>query len=239
MKLIDGISVFFPAYNEEGNIEKTINNAVRVLDKNANNYEIIVVDDGSKDKTSEIVEKLAKRNDKIRLIKHEKNKGYGAAVSTGLYNSKFPWVVFTDSDGQFDFSELSNFVKAQKENGADLVIGYYAKRKVPFYRILNSKIWESIVYLLFGLKVKDIDCGFKLIKKEVIDSIPKLEAQRGAFISTEFLVKSKMNGFKIVEIPATHFERTEGQATGASMKVIINSLKDLFKLRKKIGSLRN
>lgn len=233
---LDKLSAFFPAYNEEKNIERTISKVVPVLEKLAKNYEILIIDDGSKDNTAKVVKKLGKKYKKVRLIQHEKNKGYGAALSTGLYSSKYPLIVFSDADGQFKFSELSDFIKTQKQTNADLVIGYYRKRKVSFFRILNSKIWEFIVWMLLGLKVRDIDCGFKLIKKKVVDTIPKLEAQRGAFISTEFLVKAKQAGFKIVEIPVTHLERKEGAPTGANLDVIISSFRDLFRLRKKLRS---
>ncbi len=228
------ISAFFPAYKEEKNIEETIVKAEKILEKIADKYEILVIDDGSRDKTGEIVQKLSKRNNKIKLITHEKNKGYGAAVISGLYNAKYDWIIFTDSDGQFDFSEIDNFISAQRETNADLVVGWYMKRKVSFIRKFNSFMWQLLVRLVFGLKVKDIDCGFKLIRRKVMEEIPQLEVQRGAFISTEFLVKAKEKGFKIIEIPVHHYARKEGKATGADLNVIISSFKDLFKLRNKL-----
>ena len=230
--IINEISVFFPAYNEESNIKKVVLLTQSILENIAKKYEIIIIDDGSKDKTSEEVNKI--KNNKIRLIKHDKNKGYGAALASGFYNSKYELIAFTDADGQFDFSEIKNFVSKQKETNADLVIGYYIKRRVSFIRKLNTLLWQLIVRILFSLKVKDIDCGFKLIKKSVIEKIPKLESQRGAFISTEFLVKAKLTGFKIIEIPVHHYPREQGNPTGANLNVIINSFVDLFKLRKKL-----
>ena len=116
-----------------------------------------------------------------------------------------------------------------------MVIGYYLKRQVPFYRILGSKLlWEPVVYLLFGLKVKDVDCGFKLIKKEVVEKIPPLEAERGPFISSELLIKAQKVGFKIVEIGVHHFPRKAGRATGASLKVIFSGFADLIRLHHKL-----
>ena len=234
MKNIDEISVFFPTYNEEKNIEKTVTDAEKILEEIANTYEILVIDDGSKDKTSEIVKKLISKNSNIKLISHKKNKGYGASVTSGLYGAKYNIIVFTDADGQFNFSEIYKFIETQKKTNADLVIGYYIKRKVFILRKLNTFIWQYLVRLFFGLNVRDIDCAFKLIKKEVVESIPKLEAQRGAFISTEFLVKAKIKKFKIIEIPVHHYTRVAGASTGANIDVIIGSFKDLFKLRKKI-----
>lgn len=229
------LSVFFPAYNEESNIEATVTTAAKILPQVAKKWEVIVVNDGSTDRTGEIVEKLISQNKRIRMITHTPNRGYGAALKTGLYNSRYDLIVFTDADGQFDFSEITKFIETQKKTGADLVIGYYLKRKAPLYRIWGSKLlWQPVVYLLFGLKVRDIDCGFKLIKKEVIDKIPRLEAERGPFISSELLIKAKKAGFKIVEIGVHHYPRKAGKATGASLKVILSGFADLFRLREKL-----
>ncbi|MGB9911250.1 MAG: glycosyltransferase family 2 protein [Microgenomates group bacterium] len=234
---IKELSVFFPAYNEEANIKETVEKAIAVLNEVAEKWEIIVVDDGSKDKTGEIVKKLMKKEPRIRMITHTPNRGYGAALKSGFYNSQYKWIAFTDADGQFDFSEITKFFEKQKETGADLVIGYYLKRAVPFYRIWGSKLWELAVFLLFGLKVKDIDCGFKLIKKEVIEKIPPLEVERGPFISSELLIKAKKEGFKIVQIGVHHYPRKAGKATGASLKVIWSGLKDLIRLKRKLSRI--
>jgi glycosyltransferase involved in cell wall biosynthesis len=231
---VEELSVFFPAYNEEANIKETITKAIKVLPKVAKKWEIIVVNDGSTDKTGEIVTGLIAQEKRLRMISHTPNRGYGAAVKSGLYNSRYDPIVFTDADGQFNFSEVAKFIKTQKKTGADLVIGYYLKRAVPPYRIWASRIWELVVYLMFGLKVKDIDCGFKLIRKKVVEKIPRLEAERGPFISSELLIKAKKAGFKIVEIGVCHYPRKEGSATGASLKVGLSGLLELVKLRKKV-----
>lgn len=227
---IPELSLFFPAYNEEGNIKKTVLKAVPVIKKVAKKWEIIIVNDGSKDKTKSIAEELAKKDKHIRVVDHKVNRGYGAAIKSGLYGSKYKWIVFTDSDGQFDLSEVGKFIETQKKTKADLVIGYYKKRQVSSFKILTSKMWELVVFVLFGLKVRDIDCGFKLISKKVVDAVPGLEAERGAFISSEFLIKAKKKGFKIVEIPVRHYPRKTGSGTGRNLNVIIESFKDLFNL---------
>ena len=232
--LIDSLSLFFPTYNEEGNIKKVVLNAKKTLLKTAKNWEIIVVNDGSKDDTMKIVSDLSKEEPRIRLINHRTNRGYGGSLQSGFYNSKYDWITFTDSDGQFDFSEIDNFIKTQKETNADLVIGYYKKRQVSKFKIITSKMWELAVFVLFGLHVKDVDCGFKLISKKVIEKIPRLESERGAFISSEFLIKSKKAGFKIVEIPITHYPRSAGKGTGRDIKVIVKSFVDLFRLWRKL-----
>lgn len=231
---INELSVFLPTFNEEGNIEKTVRNAKIVLEKVACNWEIIIINDGSIDKTEEIATRLANEDKRIRVISHKENNGYGASLKSGFYNAKYPWIAFTDSDGQFDFSEILEFIEKQKETNADLVIGYYKKRQVSKFKIITSRMWELAVMILFGLHVHDIDCGFKLVSKEVIDKIPKLESERGAFISSEFLIKAKKDGFKIVEIPVTHYPRTKGKGTGRNLSVIVKSFVDLFKLWKKL-----
>ncbi len=234
MSQIEKISVFLPAYNEEKNLNATVKNVVTNLKKNFAEWELIIVNDGSKDKTGEIANLWAKKDNRIKAIHHNPNQGYGPALISGLYSCKYPWISFIDSDGQFDFSEITNFVKTQEKTKADLVIGFYKKRQVPFSRKLNTKIWQIIVWLLFGLKVKDIDCGFKLISKKVVDKIDKLQSKRGAFISSEFLIKSQKAGFKIVEIGVHHYPRTQGEGTGANLNVIIQSFIDLFTLWRKL-----
>ena len=234
--LINELSVFFPCYNEEKNIKNTIDKAIPVLQKTAKDWEIILINDGSKDNTAQVLKQIQKDYPKqIKIITHNPNRGYGAALKSGLYNAKYEWIAFTDADGQFDFSEVTKLIDKQQKTKADVVIGYYLARQVSKAAIITSKIWELIVFLLFGLHVTDIDCGFKLINKKVVDTIPKLEAERGAFISSEFLIKTKKSGFKIVEIGVHHYPRTEGKATGRSLKVIIKSFSDLFKLWSKIN----
>ncbi len=234
--MINELSVFFPCYNEEANIENTVTKAIPIIKNNASKWEVIIVNDGSKDGTGKIALKLKKKYPlNIKIITHPANRGYGAAFKSGLYASRYQWIAFTDADGQFDFDELVHFINKQKETKADLVIGYYIKRQVPFNRILGSTIWQIAVFLLYGLKVKDIDCGFKLISKKVVNTIPPLEAERGPFISSEFLIKAKNKGFKIVEIGVHHYERQGGKATGSNLNVVLAGLKDLLTLKSKLN----
>ena len=234
MKLIDKISVFLPAYNEEKMLAKTTGNIVQVLKKVAGDYEIIIVNDGSKDKTGQIADKLASQNKKIRVIHHHPNRGYGAAVKSGTYAARYPWIVLFDADGQFDFTEITKFFKKQKETNADIVWGYTLNRSVPFVRKVNTFLWRFVVSLVFGLKMKWIDCGFRLFRKEIVQKIPKLESERGAFISSEFLIKAQKSGFKIAEVEVHHYPDIAGGSTGADLKVIIKSFIDLFKLWRKL-----
>lgn len=239
MEKVPELSVFFPAYNEEDNLKTTINKAVKILPRVAQKWEILIVNDGSTDQTGQIAQRLAREDKRIKVITHPQNRGYGGAFKSGLYGAQYQLIAFTDADGQFDFSEITKFLETKKKTSADLVIGYYLKRQVPFYRLWGSKIlWEPAVFLLFGLKVKDIDCGFKLIDQKVVKKIPPLEAERGPFINSEFLIKVKNAGFKIVEIGVHHYPRQGGKATGASLKVIISGFSDLIRLRKKIKKIK-
>ncbi|MBM3205642.1 glycosyltransferase family 2 protein [Candidatus Shapirobacteria bacterium] len=234
MKLIDKISVFLPAYNEEKMLAQTTRKVNEILQKIAGDYEIIIINDGSKDKTGQIADKLASQNKKIKVVHHHPNRGYGAAVKSGTYAARYPWIVLFDSDGQFDFQEITKLLKKQKETNADIVWGYVLDRKVPLTRKINTLLWRTVVMLVFGLRVKWIDCGFRLFRKEVVQKIPKLESERGAFISSEFLIKAKKAGFKIVQVMVHHYPDIGGGSTGADLKVIIKSFGDLFKLWKKL-----
>ncbi len=226
----DALSVFLPTFNEGESIKEVVVKTKEVLQRLVDKWEIIVVNDGSQDSTKEIIENLKEGDDRIRLINHDKNLGYGNSLKSGFYSAKYSWIAFIDSDNQFDFGEIAKFLEKQKETGADLVIGYYKKRQVSKFKIITSKIWELSVFILFGLRVRDIDCGFKMVSRDVIQKIPRLESERGAFISSELLIKARNSGFKIVEVPVTHYPRLKGTGTGRNLNVIIKSFADLLKL---------
>lgn len=228
MDKLDGLSLFFPAYNEEGNIKNTVEKAIPVLKNIASKYELLIVDDGSKDKTGEIADKLAEEYSFIRVVHHHPNQGYGAALKSGFYNSKQEWIVFTDSDGQFDFSEVTRLI--EKSGEADIVAGYRINRQDPLMRKIFGFGWTFLSRLLLDVGVRDVDCAFKLVKKKVIDTIPKLQSTRGGMISPELLGRAKKAGFKIVEVGVHHYPRKEGKQTGANLKVIFKSFMDLGKL---------
>ena len=219
------ISAFFPAHNEEANIEELTRKTLKVLSEICEDYEVIIVNDGSKDRTKEIGEALAEKDPHIRILSHETNRGYGAALKTGFYNSRFEWVFFTDGDGQFDVSEIKELAKYSDK--ADLITGYRIKRHDPFIRKVNAFAWGTLVKLLFGFRVKDVDCAFKLIKKEIIDKA-KLESE-GALISTELLAKATRMGYRIFETGVHHYPRRAGTQTGAKIKVIVKAFVELFK----------
>lgn len=219
------ISAFFPAYNEEANIGPLCQKTAAALKKVAGKYEVIAVNDGSKDNTAKVVEALHKKDAHIRLVSHKVNAGYGAAVKTGFASAKMDWIFFTDGDGQFDVDEISKLLAHTKDH--DLVVGYRIKRADPPHRLLNAWAWGTLVRNLFGLKgVRDIDCAFKIIRRDVFKKF-KLETT-GAMISTELLVKSQKNGFRIKEVGVKHYARTAGVQTGAKLAVVARAFKELF-----------
>jgi len=232
---ISGLSLFFPFYNEEKKVEEAIRLAYQVLlTLDLEEYEVFAVDDGSKDETGAILDQLKSKDyPDLAVIHHFPNRGYGGALKSGFLNSHFEWVCFTDGDLQFDLNEIANFLERAQKGDCDLVVGRYLFRSVPLFRRVNTLFWGILVKLLFSIKVKDIDCGFKLIKKEVIEKVSPLESN-GAFLSTELLVKAQKAGFRIVEVPVHHYPDLAGGSTGANPKVVIKAFVDLFRLWRKL-----
>ncbi|MDD5415708.1 MAG: glycosyltransferase [Candidatus Daviesbacteria bacterium] len=225
---IAGLSVFFPCINEEGSIEHIVRKAEQVLKKLNLKHEIIVVDDGSTDRTGQIADKMARENSNIRVIHHLKNLGYGEALKSGFYSAKYDIIVYTDGDGQFDFSEVEKFLEKIRYN--DAIFGYRIKRKDPFFRILFKKGWKLSLLTFFGLTLKDVDCGFKMVRKEVLEKIPHLQSSRGAMINAELAILVQKYGFRIAEVGVNHYPRISGKPTGANLNVIFKSYIDLLQL---------
>lgn len=226
--MVKKLSVFFPSFNEESNVEKIVKRAVGVLENLGLEFEIIIVNDGSTDNTRVVAEGLARKNPRIKVINHLQNSGYGEVLKSGFYNAKYDTIVYTDGDGQFDFSEVSKFLEKIKDY--DLIIGYRIKRQDPFLRRLFGRGWRLTLLTFFGLTLKDVDCGFKMVKKKVLETIPHLESQRGAMINAELAIKAKKYGFKVTQVGVNHFPRLSGSPTGASVRVIIKSYVDLLRL---------
>lgn len=224
------LSIFFPCYNEADNIPKVVADADKEAQKIAKKYEIMVVDDGSSDQTSQVVKKLQKQYPKLKYIRHKKNKGYGGALKTGLYASKYDWIFFMDGDYQFRMKEIEKMLPYTKDY--DLIIGYRIKRADKFSRRLYAWLWNKLLRLVFGLKYRDVDCGFKLIKKEVIDNIDLVST--GAPIEAELLIKAKKKGHETIEIGVEHFPRKAGHQTGANLAVIKKAFKETIELYKSV-----
>ncbi len=226
------ISAFFPAYNEGANLEALTKRTVETLQEVANQWEVIIVDDGSRDNTPQVAEALVKAYPGVRYIRHQVNQGYGGAVRTGLKSAKLDWVFFTDGDGQFDTGELRLLLPHTAL--ADFIAGYRIKRQDNMMRWLNAFAWGMLVKLLFGLfgKVRDIDCAFKLFQRRICDHYD-FQAS-GAMISTELLAQAKKMGYTFHEQGVHHYPRMAGQQTGANIKVILRAFKELFRLYRRL-----
>jgi glycosyltransferase involved in cell wall biosynthesis len=224
------ISVFFPCYNEGNNIGKLLTNSLKFLPTISYEYEVIVVDDGSSDSTLKIAQKFSRENPHVKTVHHENNKGYGAALRSGFEKCSNDYIFFTDGDNQFDITEMTKLLPYIKDY--DIVTGFRLKRKDNFIRKINEFSFNRLVRLLFGLKIRDLNCAFKIYKKEVIKSL-KLRSSL-AFINSEILIRAKKKGFTIKEVGITHYPRKWGAQTGANIKVIIGSLYELFRLREEL-----
>lgn len=232
---LPGLSVFLPAYNEEGNIERVVKGFCAKLPSIAYNYEVVVVDDGSCDRTGEIVDRLAAADPHVKAIHHTVNRGYGGAVVSGIRASTQPYVLLCDGDGQFDPVDVA--LLAARMPAYDVAVGRRARRADRLIRRLNGKAWTMLVTLLFSLRVSDIDCGFKLFKREVLDGID-LRSQ-GALISTELMARIAGRGAKICEVDVRHLPRQKGEPTGGKVSIIVRSFRELFALFRELRAARH
>lgn len=224
-KKLPELTIFFPFWNEEKNVKYVVENAIPVAKEVARDWEIIIVDDGSSDNTLKIGQELSRQYKNVRTITHAPNRGYGAALREGFTHAKYKYVVFTDGDRQFDFSEVKKLI--EQIYGSDIVIGFRKKRRDDMSRhiLMNLlKIWD---YLFFGFYFKDIDCGFKLFKKEAIEKIMPLRSE-GAMITTEILAKATRKKLKIKEVEVNHYPREFGNQTGANVAVVIRAILESF-----------
>lgn len=225
--LIEELSIFFPFWNEEKNVEKVTTEADSVAKSIAKNYEILLIDDGSSDNTLSVCNDMAKRFSNVKVISHKPNRGYGAALKEGFSSAQYNYVVFADGDGQFNFSQVTLLIKAIA--GHDIAIGYRKKRRdekllVRLLLMYLLKIWD---FMLFRFLVKDIDCGFKLFKKSALDKITPFRSE-GAMITTEILAKSKARKLKIAQVGVDHYPRTHGEQSGANLQVIVRAVFESF-----------
>ncbi|HEY8476291.1 MAG TPA: glycosyltransferase family 2 protein [Chloroflexota bacterium] len=227
------ISAVLPAYNEEALIAETVASVVAALQELAEDYEVIVVNDGSRDRTAAVVERIAQENPRVRCVSHAVNMGYGAALATGFGAATHELVFLTDGDKQFDVRELARFLPLIEH--ADLVIGYRSPRRDPWLRCLNGWGWNLLVRLLFGYTARDVDCAFKLFRRDVLRDVRV--HSRGATFSAEFLIKARRRGYRIVEQPVSHYPRMAGKATGARPAVILRAFRELLRLRLNLDAL--
>ncbi len=225
------LSVIIPAYNEEANVQSALEEVDGVCQGLGMDYEIILVNDGSRDHTGEIVRDMLDKNPNLRLVEHFPNRGYGGALKAGFAAAGNPLVAFFPADRQFHFSEIHLLLAYADQ--AEIVCGYRQDRQDPWIRRLNAFGWNSLVRLLFGYLSRDIDCGFKLFHRWVL-SAAALESD-GAMIDTELLASARARHLRIAEVPVTHLPRQDGAATGANPRVILRAFRDLLRFRLRLS----
>lgn len=225
------ISYFFPAHNEEANLEALMDEALEALPELAERFEIIAVDDGSRDGTPAIADRLAASHPGVvRVVHHPTNLGYGAALRSGFRAARYPLVCFTDGDRQFRVADLGRLLdRAAGPDRPDVVAGFRAKRADPPLRLAYARIYRACLGLLFGLWVRDVDCACKLFRRGALEGI-RLESD-GAFLSAELLIKLRATGRSLVEVGVPHYPRTAGSPTGAKPSVILRAVRDFWRLR--------
>lgn len=220
------ISVFFPAYNDAATIGKLVNNAIAALESLKNDYEIIIVNDGSSDNTKEVLDGLKEKNNRIKAIHHLRNRGYGGALKVGFANCTKDLIFYTDGDGQYDARELPRLFSLMKDN-VDMVNGYKTHRADPLYRIVMGRLYYWIVRLAFRLKLKDITCDFRLMRRSIFDKI-KLESDSGA-VCIEMMKKIQNSGYRILEVPIQHYPRTHGKSQFFNLSNLLKTALELTK----------
>jgi glycosyltransferase involved in cell wall biosynthesis len=227
-----------PCFNEEGNVARAVGDAMLAASRVTGRHEIIVVDDGSHDATASIGARLAQTQASVRLVLHGTNRGYGAAVRTGIDAARMPYVLITDADRQFDLREILQLV--DRLGDADVVVGHRLRRNDPAGRRAAAAAWNRLVCALYGLDLQDVDCAFKLYPRELIQSLDL--GANGALFSTELLVKTLARGSSVAEVGVHHYPRLEGQPSGGSPRVVARAFIELARnhraLRRAAGRRR-
>jgi len=226
VKALESLTVFFPVYNEEDNIPLLIDSASKIIPQFANDYELIIINDGSNDNSKQIAENLIKNKSHWRLVSHKEDLGYGEVLKTGIKEAKKEWLFFTDGDLQFNLQELANFLVYSDD--FEVIIGYRHKRAEGLSRTINARLFKLYIDLLFRLRVKDIDCAFKLIKTDLLKNLTLNSGS--AFTSSEILYRLKKQKIKFKELPVSHYPRKYGQATGANIKVIVKACSEAMQV---------
>jgi glycosyltransferase involved in cell wall biosynthesis len=216
---LTSLSIVLPCFNEEPNVVNAVAEAKRAGERFAFMYEVIVVDDGSADATREVAERLAAADTHVRVVAHDVNRGYGAAVRSGIGASRGDWILLTDGDLQFDLGELGAFVPLTATS--DLVAGYRIDRADPIARRLAAHAWNRLMRRSFGIGVRDVDCAFKVMRGPAARALA-LESD-GAMVSTELLVRAGMAGWEVAEVGVHHRPRLAGEPSGGDPRVIVRA----------------
>jgi glycosyltransferase involved in cell wall biosynthesis len=235
---VAALSYFFPAHNEEANLDGLVQEALAALPALAERFEIIAVDDGSKDRTPQIADRLAAANpDLVRVVHHPTNLGYGAALRSGFRAARYDLLAFTDGDRQFRVADLGRLTaRLAGPDAPDAIVGFRIRRADPAIRTLYARLYKLANRALFGLRVRDVDCACKLFRREALAGI-RVESG-GAFFSAELLIKVRAAGRNVVEVGVDHYPRTAGSPTGAKPSVVWRAVKDFWGLRLRLWASR-
>ncbi len=233
------LSYFFPAHNEEANLEGLVEEALATLPALAERFEIVIVNDGSRDRTPEIADRLvAAHPETVRVVHHPTNYGYGAALRSGFQTSRFALIAFTDGDRQFKVVDLGRLTSRLDEpDHPDVVVGYRIKRADPLVRTLYARAYRLANRIFYGLPVRDVDCACKIFRRAAVAGV-RVESG-GAFFSAELLIKLRAKGARIAEVGVPHYPRTAGSPTGAKPSVVWRAVKDFWVLRLRMWSNRD
>ena len=222
-----GLSVFFPAYNDSGTIASLVITAVKTAQRLTPDFEVIVVNDGSGDRTAEIAEELARLYPQVRVVHHERNRGYGGALRSGFSAATRELVFYTDGDAQYDPAEMEALWKALAHD-VDLVNGYKISRSDPLHRIVIGRVYHHTVRLLFGLRVRDVDCDFRLMRRAIFERVV-LQKNSGV-ICLEMMKKIQDAGFRIAEVPVHHYHRAYGRSQFFNFRRLFKTAVDVARL---------
>jgi glycosyltransferase involved in cell wall biosynthesis len=221
------ISVFFPAYNDEGSIALMVKQALALLPRLTDDYEVIVVNDGSSDGTAAVLDELARSEPRVRVIHHPQNRGYGGALRTGFQSATKELVFYTDGDAQYDVNELAGLIPLLREE-VDVVNGYKLKRSDNRRRIVLGELYKRLARLFFGLPICDVDCDFRLLRRSAIQSI-ELVSTSGV-VCTEMVYKLHRAGYRFTEAPVRHYPRLHGQSQFFTWRRVGKTAWDFFSL---------
>src|SRR5438552_15835126 len=227
------LSVVFPAFNEEANIRGVVEDAYRTVPKLAPIFEIIVVNDGSKDRTGDICDRLVEELSNVRVVHHPRNRGYGAALKSGITLARYDLIFFTDADGQFDLTEVAALL--EEADAYDILAGYRVRRQDPPHRLLFAWGWNILVRIVLGVRIRDIDCAFKAFNRYVFDTIQIQSV--GAMVNTEIFAQASRFGMTVKEVRVSHFPRRHGKPTGSKVAVIMKAFRELIKMRRMLHTI--
>jgi glycosyltransferase involved in cell wall biosynthesis len=226
---LDELSYFFPAHNEAANLRGVVDEALATLPSLAETFEIVIVDDGSKDDTPRIADELAAAHPQVRVVHHRTNLGYGAALRSGFAAARYGNLALTDGDRQFRVADLGRLIERLEAGGVDAVVGYRIRRADPLARTVYARLYRLANRIFFGLKVRDVDCACKLFSRSSLEGV-NVESG-GAFFSAELLIKLRASGRRVAEVGVPHYPRTAGSPTGARPKVVVRAVRDFWALR--------